>query len=78
MNSDTAGDNTMSQEMENLEDRLDAALLRLGRVEQANDESGFTIDSGPALVGWRGSDRGGREFSRTIAGAVGRGLRRFG
>jgi ribosome-binding protein aMBF1 (putative translation factor) len=36
---ETTDGNTVSREIEELEDRLDAALLKLARVEQANDEA---------------------------------------
>jgi DNA-binding XRE family transcriptional regulator len=39
MNSNTTDGNLVSQEIEELEDRLDAALLKLARFEQANGES---------------------------------------
>ncbi|HVB69121.1 MAG TPA: helix-turn-helix transcriptional regulator [Acetobacteraceae bacterium] len=39
MSTNTTDGNLVSQEIEELEDRLDAALLKLARVEQTNDEA---------------------------------------
>lgn len=39
MSTETSSGNRVSQEMEELEDQLDSALLQLARVEQANQES---------------------------------------
>lgn len=39
MSTDTTESNASAQELEDLENRLDSALLKLARMEQANEES---------------------------------------
>jgi DNA-binding XRE family transcriptional regulator len=59
MSTNTPDGNLGSQEVEELEDRLDAALLRLARFEQANDEAiPFSVvqrlsDGGVPMKIWR-------------------------
>jgi DNA-binding Xre family transcriptional regulator len=59
MSSDTTDANSIAREMEALEDQLDVALLKLARMEQANDESvpgdivRRLVEGGHPLTIWR-------------------------
>jgi mRNA-degrading endonuclease RelE of RelBE toxin-antitoxin system/DNA-binding Xre family transcriptional regulator len=59
MSSDTTDTNSIAREMEELEDQLDVALLKLARMEQANDESvpgdmvRRLVEGGHPLTDWR-------------------------